>query len=192
MNRIFLIASLLLVSVSCSKIEETVTSTVTTAQEKAQQKASEMVQETVNEQLNKLINSETVTFSSVFPNESAMLLENETGRKMNLPNGQTVYIFRYKTGDKDALLNVLVDQPTTDESKSKKEFQKIDGAGIVEKLTFFEKFLPANTIDTSFLNDIKNDKNIEYYKVNRFPNTSTIIFNPKNETVYQFVEVKKQ
>ena len=39
--------------------------------------------------------------------------------------------------------------------------------------------------------DIKNDKNIEYYKVKRFPNASTIIYNPKTEMVYQFVEVKK-
>lgn len=89
------------------------------------------------------------------------------------------------------LLETLVEQSTTDESKSKKEFEKIDGATIVEKLSFFEKFLPANSIDMSFLDDIKNDKNIEYYKIKRFPNSSTVIYNPKNEMIYQFVEVKK-
>ena len=57
---------------------------------------------------------------------------------------------------------------------------------------FLKKFLPKNSIDTTFLNSIKSDKNIEYYKVKRFPNSSTIIYNPKNNVVYQFVEVKKQ
>ena len=89
------------------------------------------------------------------------------------------------------MISTLVSQPTTDEAQSKKEFEKVDGAAIIEKITFFQKFLPANAIDLSFLDDIKNDKNIEYYKVKRFPNASTIIYNPKNEMVYQFVEVKK-
>lgn len=71
------------------------------------------------------------------------------------------------------------------------EYEKVDGTVIVEKITFFEKFLPPNSIDTSFLDDIKNDKNIEYYKVKRFPNASTIIYNPKSGMVYHFVEVKK-
>lgn len=177
--------------ISCQKFEEIVNSTVTSAKEKAQQKANDMVQETVNDQLKKYANAETVRFDSVFPHQNSTIVENEVGKKVAFPNGKPFYVFKYKTSDKDLLLKTLVDQPTTDESQSKKEFQKIDGAAIVEKLTFFERFLPANTIDTSFLDDIKNDKNVEYYKIKRFPNASTLIFNPKNNMVYQFVEVKK-
>ena len=176
---------------SCNKIEETVTQTVTSAKEKAQQKTNELVQETLNEQLTKLVNAEAVTFSSVFPHQNNLVLENEVGKKVAFPNGTPFYVFKYKTNDKDLLLNTLVSQSTTNEAQSNKDFQKVDGASIVEKVTFFEKFLPANTFDLSFLDDIKNDKSIEYYKVKRFPNASTVIYNPKTQMVYQFVEVKK-
>ena len=191
MKRIFLAIFTISLLASCNKIEETVNQTVTSAKEKAQQKANEMVQETVNEQLGKIVNAQNIKFDSIFPNQNNLVIENATGKKVAFPNGSPFYIFKYKSADKDLLLKTLVEQPTSDETQSKKEFEKIDGATIVEKLTFFEKFLPANTIDTSFLDDIKNDKNIEYYKVKRFPNSSTIIYNPKNQMVYQFVEVKK-
>lgn len=191
MKKIFLGIIAVTALFSCNKIEETVSQTVTTAKEKAQEKATEMVKETVNEQLNKIVNAETIKFDSIFPHSNNLLLENERGRKVAFPNGTPFYVFKYKTSDRDLLLKTLVEQSTTNEAQSKKEFEKIDGATIVEKLTFFEKFLPANTIDTSFLVDIKNDKNIEYYKIKRFPNSSTVIFNPKNGMVYQFVEVKK-
>ncbi|AZI20965.1 membrane lipoprotein lipid attachment site-containing protein [Chryseobacterium taklimakanense] len=191
MKKITLGILLLLAVSSCQKIEETVNTTVETAKQKAQQKATEAVQETVNEQLNKIVNAENIAFDSIFPQQNAALVENETGKKVAFPNGRPFYVFKYKTTDKDALLKTLVEQNTTDEAKSSKEFQKMDGASIIEKITFFEKFLPANTIDFSFLNEIKNDRSIEYYRVKRFPNFSTIIYNPKSQTVYQFVEVKK-
>lgn len=176
---------------SCSKIEETVTQTVTSAKEKAQQASSDIVQQTVNEQLSKIVNAENVSFNTVFPNTNNLVLENETGKKVAFPNGTPFYVFKYKTSDRDLLLKTLVEQPTTDEAQSKPDFEKVDGSSIIEKVTFFEKFLPANTIDLSFLNDIKSDKSIEYYKIKRFPNASTVIYNPKSGMVYQFVEVKK-
>lgn len=191
MKKIFLGIFISIALISCKKIEEVVNETVTTAKEKAQQNATEAIQETVNDQLNKIVNAENLKFDSIFPNQNSALAENEIGKKVAFPNGQPFYVFKYKTSDKDALLKSLVEQQTADETKSLKEFQKVDGALIIEKITFFQKFLPANTIDLSFLDDIKNDKNIEYYKVKRFPNSSTIIYNPKNQMVYQFVEVKK-
>lgn len=191
MKKIFIIIGASLAIISCDKIEETVTQTVNSAKEKAEIKAKETIQETVNEQLNKLVNAESVKFDSVFPHQNNLILENEIGKKVAFPNGTPFYVFKYKAIDKDLLLKTLVEQTTTDEAQSNKEFQKVDGASIIEKITFFEKFLPANTIDTSFLDDVKSDKNIEYYKIKRFPNSSTVIYNPKTQMVYQFVEVKK-
>ena len=79
---------------NCSKIEETVNQTVTSAKEKAQQKTNELVQETVNEQLTKLVNAEAVTFSSVFPHQNSLVLENEVGKKVAFPNGTPFYVFK--------------------------------------------------------------------------------------------------
>ncbi|MDN5578541.1 MAG: hypothetical protein L0G11_04205 [Chryseobacterium sp.] len=191
MKKIFLVAVSTFALVSCNKIEETVNQTVTIAKEKAQQKANETIQETVDAQLNKLVNAQTVEFDSVFPNQQNLTLEQVKGRKLSFPNGSPFYVFKYKTADKEALLKSLVEQPTTDESKSEKQFQKVDGSSIIEKMMFFEKFLPANTIETQFFEDLKSDQNIEFYKIKRFPNVSTVIFNPKTQMVYQFVEVKK-
>lgn len=191
MKKIFLVAVSTFALVSCNKIEETVNQTVTIAKEKAQQKANDTIQETVDAQLNKLVNAQTVEFDSVFPNQQNLTLEQVKGRKLSFPNGSPFYVFKYKTADKEALLKSLVEQPTTDESKSEKQFQKVDGSSIIEKMMFFEKFLPANTIETQFFEDLKNDQNIEFYKIKRFPNVSTVIYNPKTQMVYQFVEVKK-
>ncbi|KMQ71210.1 hypothetical protein [Chryseobacterium koreense] len=191
MKNTLLTFSVLFLVFSCNKIEESVSRTITSAKDEAQQKATEMVQETVNEQLNKVVSAETVKFETIFPNSNGLLLENEVGKKVAFPNGTPFYILKYKTAEMDLLLKTLVEQPTSDETRSKKDFEKIDGTNIVEKLTFFAKFLPANTIDMSFLDDLKNDKNIEYFKIKRFPNASTVIYNPKNGMVYQFVEVKK-
>ena len=190
MKKFLLISTISISLFSCNKIEEIVTQSVDSAKEKAQQKATEAVQQTVNEQLGKLVNAENVAFEQVFPNQNNLVLENFVGKKMTFPNGSPFYVFKYKTTDKDVLLKTLVEQPTTDETQSKKDFEKVDGKAIVDKLKFFENFIPANTIDTSFLDEIKNDKTIEYYKIKRFPNSSTVIYNPKTEMVYQFVEVK--
>ena len=191
MKKIFLVAVSTFTLVSCNKIEETLNETVTIAKEKVQQKAQESIQETVNQQLSKLVNAQTVEFDSVFPTQQNLLLEQVKGKKLAFPNGAPFYVFKFKTTDKELLLKSLVEQPTTDESKSEKQFQKVDGSSIIEKIMFFEKFLPANTIETQFFEDLKSDKNIEFYKIKRFPNVSTVIFNPKTQMVYQFVEVKK-
>lgn len=190
MKKLLLLSTISIALSSCNKIEEIVTQSVDSAKEKAQQKATEAMQQTVNEQLGKLVNAENVQFEQVFPNQNKLVLENFAGKKMTYPNGSPFYVFKYKTTDKDLLLKTLVEQPTTDEAQSKIDFEKVDGKAIVDKLKFFENFIPANTIDISFLDEIKNDKTIEYYKIKRFPNSSTVIYNPKTEMVYQFVEVK--
>ena len=187
MKNIILLITLFFTFISCQKMEEIAIETKT----KVKAKTQETITETVNEQLNKIVNSEKLSFSAIFPHDNSLIVENESGRKVAFPNGTPFYVFKYKVSDKDLLLKTLIEQPTLDESQSKKEFEKIDGSTIIEKITFFQKFLPENTIDLSFLEDIKNDKNIEYYKVKRFPNASTVIYNPKNQMVYQFVEVKK-
>jgi hypothetical protein len=189
-NKVMMVMATALL-VSCQKIEESVSSVVSDTKEKVQQKAMETVQETVAEQMGKVVNAENVRFDSIFPKQNTLVLENEIGKKVAFPNGTPFYVFKYKTADKEVLLKSLVDQPTSDEAQSTKEYSKVDGASIIEKITFFEKFLPGNTIDTSFLDDIKNDRNVEYYKVKRFPNASTVIYNPKTQMVYHFVEVKK-
>lgn len=191
MKKIVLFCVVAIAITSCQKVEESVATIVSETKEKAQQKATEAIQETVNEQVGKLVNAENIQFDEIFPHENDLVLENELGKKVAFPNGTPFYVFKYKTSDKDLLLSTLVEQSTKDEVQSKKAFEKVDGVMIIEKITFFEKFLPKNSIDLGFLDDLKNDKNIEYYKVKRFPNSSTIIYNPTTEMVYQFVEVKK-
>lgn len=191
MKKIIIASLFVLTLSSCEKVEESITTIVTETKEKAQQKAKEAVQETVTSQLNKLVKAENTPFEVLFPNQNNLVLENFVGKKASFPNGTPFYVFKYKTGNKDLLLKTLVEQNTIDETQSTKEFQKVDGKAIIDKLSFFEKFIPANSFDMSFLDDLKNDKSIEYYKIKRFPNSSTVIFNPKTDMVYQFVEVKK-
>lgn len=180
--------------ISCNKIEEkidqTVQKTTETVQQKAQQAVEETVKKTVSESINSLTNSQDVKFNEVFPDGGKPVVTEDTGKKFKFPNGSEGYIFKYKA-DIAALLPFLEKQPSSDESKSDKAARKIDGQSIIDKITFVSKFLPENTFDTSFLEDIKNDKNIEYYRLKRFPNNSTIIYNPKNQTIIQYVEVNK-
>ncbi|MDN3691712.1 hypothetical protein QWZ06_05330 [Chryseobacterium tructae] len=186
------IATFLLVS--CNKIEEKIDQTVQETKEKVQQKAQQAVEETVkktvNESINSLTHSEDVKFSRVFPNAGSDMISEEKGKKIKLPTGTEGYIFKYKA-DIAVLLPFLEKQATSNEGKSDKTARKIDGQTIINKISLLSKFLPDNTFDTSFLEDIKTDKSIQYYKLKRFPNSSTIIFNPKNKTIIQYVEVNK-
>ncbi|REC79662.1 hypothetical protein DRF60_04430 [Chryseobacterium elymi] len=186
------ISALLLIS--CNKIEEkidqTVQKTTETVQQKAQQAVEETVKKTVSESINSLTNSQDVKFSQVFPDGGKPVVSEDTGKKFKFPNGSEGYIFKYKS-DIAILLPFLEKQPSSDENKSDETARKIDGQSIIDKISFVSKFLPENTFDTSFLEDIKSDKNIEYYKLKRLPYNSTIIYNPKNQTVIQYVEVNK-
>ncbi len=179
--------------VSCNKIEEKIDQTVQKTTEKVQQKTQQVVEETVkntvNESINSLTNSQDVKFNEVFPDAGAIVSE-EKGKKIKIPGRPEGYVFKYKA-DIAVLLPFLENQPTSDESKSEKKARKIDGQNIIDKISFMSKFLPENTFDTSLLEDIKSDKNIQYYKLKRFPKSSTIIYNPKNQTIIQYVEVNK-
>ncbi len=178
--------------VSCNKIEEKIDQTVQETKEKVQQKAQQAVEETVkktvNESINSFTNSEDVKFSTVFPN--ADMISEEKGKKIKLPTGTEGYIFKYKA-DIAVLLPFLEKQTTSNEEKSDKAARKIDGQSIISKISLLTKFLPDHNFDTSFLENIKTDKSIQYYKLKRFPNSSTIIYNPKNQTIIQYVEVNK-
>ena len=179
---------------SCSKIEETINQqiekTTTSVKEQAQNAVKETLDDTISNSINSLTNAEHAQFQEVFPKGEPTMISDFKGKKFSFPNGSPAYVFKYKA-DKDLLIPYLEQQETLDEEKSDKVAKKIDGKVFMDKLSFVEKFLPANTIDMSFLEDIKNDKSIEYYKLKRFPNSSTIIYNPKTQQVFQFVEVSK-
>ena len=190
---IFAILPLLAIT-SCSKVEETITEqiekTTTSVKEKAQNAVKETLNETVSNSINSMTNAEDAQFKEVFPRGEVAMISEFKGKKFTFPNGSPAYIFKYKA-DKALLIPYLEQQETTDEAKSDLVAKKVDGKTFIDKLNFIEKFLPANTIDMSFLEDLKNDKGIEYYKLKRFPNSSTIIYNPKTQQVFQFVEVSK-
>ena len=142
----------------------------------------------VNETINSVTNSQDVTFQEVFPNAQTDIVSEFRGKKMKFPNGSPAYFLKYKA-DKAELLQFMAAQPTTDETKSDKEAQKIDGQRFIDQLSFFEKFIPEGVLDTNFLSELKTDKSLEFYRLKRFPNKSTIIINPKTNVIYQFVEV---
>lgn len=191
----YIIVLLPLLVVSCTKIEEKITEKIeqTTQQvkEQAQNTVKETLNETVSNSLNSLTNAENAQFQEVFPNGEPTMISDFKGKKFSFPNGSPAYVFKYKA-DKELLIPYLEQQETLNEAKSDKVAKKVDGKVFIDKLSFVEKFLPANTIDMSFLDDIRNDKSIEYYKLKRFPNSSTIIYNPKTQQVFQFVEVAKK
>ena len=194
MKKIWILGVISISLISCNKIEEKINETIDKTAENVKQKAADEVKKamdsTISKSINSLANAEDVTFSDVFPNADANSITEFRGKKVELFNKNSVYIFKYKS-DKNQLLATLEAQPTTDENRSDKAAKKIDGQSIIEKITLFEKLLPENTIDTSFLDEIKSDKNIEFYKLKRIPNNSTIIFNPKNNQVFQFIEIVK-
>ncbi|KMQ67929.1 hypothetical protein ACM39_11370 [Chryseobacterium sp. FH2] len=194
MKKIILPIVTIFLLISCNKIEEkidqTVQKTAETVQKKAQEVAEETVTKAVSESINSLTNSEDVQFNQVFPGSVKNIITEEKGKKFKFPNGSEGFIFKYKA-DKTVLIPFLESLASSDESKSDKSARKINGQSIIDKISFIEKFLPENIVDSSFLEDVKNDKSIEYYKLKRFPNNSTIIYNPKNQTVLQYVEVNK-
>ncbi|WP_407404288.1 hypothetical protein [Chryseobacterium sp.] len=194
MKKIILPFFSILLLISCNKIEEKIDQTVQETTEKIQQRAQKAVEETVkktvNESINSLTNTEDVQFNQVFPSTGEVIVSEEKGKKFKFPNGSEGFIFKYKA-DKSVLIPFLERQATTDETQSDKVARKIDGQNIIDKISFIEKFLPENMVDSSFLDNIRNNKSIEYYKLKRYPYSSTLIYNPVSKTVLQYVEISK-
>ena len=190
MKKYFVVLIAFSALISCSKMEEKINETIDRTTQSVKEKAQNTVNETVNNSLNSLTNAEDSQFQEVFPTGELTMISDFKGKKFTFPNGSPAYVFKYKA-DKAILIPFLEHQETVNEEQSDQVARKIDGKSFMDKLSFVEKFLPANTIDTSFLEDLKNDKSIEYYKLKRFPNNSTIIYNPKTLQVFQFVEVSK-
>ena len=181
-------------AISCSKVEETISEKITQTtdriNETAQNKVKETVQKTLDSSISSMTNAENAEFNEVFPTGDPSMISEFKGKRITFPNGSPAFLFKYKA-DKDSLLTFLENQETVNEENSDKKARKIDGQSFIDKLTLVEKFLPANTFNMDWLQDIKNDKNVEFYKLKRLPNKSTIIYNPATQQVYQFVEVSK-
>ena len=183
-----LLAGVLLTS--CQQIEEKINNSIdsatNTVKETATAKVKEAVGKTINETVNSVSNSEDVPFLEIFPEANPTLISEYSGKRIKLPNGKTAFILKYNA-EKEVLLKEMEKQTTTDESKSDKVAQKIDGQKFIDQINFFKNFLPDGVLDSSFLNDITQNNSLEFYQIKRFPKKSTIIVNPKNQTIYQFV-----
>ena len=179
---------------ACSKVEEKINSSIDQTAENLKTKAKAAVQKSVNttisESLNTIANAENAVFHEVYPGADTSSFIDFKGKKVKFPNGSPAYVFKYKA-DRDAVLKLLETQVTTDEKRSEKKARKIDGQSIISKISLAEKFLPEGMIDTSFLQEIKTDKNIEFYRLKRFPNNTTLVFNPADNQIFQFVEILK-
>lgn len=190
MKKYILVILPLAILISCNKIEETINEQIDKTTTTVKEKAQNAVKETLSNSINSVTNAEDAQFQEVFPNGEPTMISDFKGKKFTFPNGSPAFLFRYKA-DRDLLIPYLEQQETSDEMKSDKVAKKMDGKTFLDKLSFIEKFLPPNMIDMTFLEDLKNDKSIEYYKLKRFPNNSTIIYSPKTQQIYQFVEVSK-
>lgn len=181
-------------AVSCTKVEEkineTVVKTTETVQRRAVEAGEKIVKESISESVYSALGSEEVPMIQLFPDAEALSAKDIKGRKIKFPNGSEGYIFRYKA-EKAEVLSFFESQKTTDNSKSDVSAKKIDGQSILKKISFIEKFLPENLIDNALLSDLKTDRNIEFYKLKRYPSASTFIINPKDNTVLQYVEIEK-
>lgn len=177
--------------ISCNQVEEKIQQTVQETKHKVEEKAKNAVKQKVNESINSFMDSEDVQINTVFKNVDSKIISYEVGKKMVLPSGTEVYVFKYKA-DKETIIPYLESQATTDEAKSDKKAKKIDGESIANKLSFVGKLLPENIINTGILEELKNNKNIQYYKLKRYPYNSTIIYNPVKKTVLQYVEISKK
>lgn len=177
----------LLVIISCQKIEQEITSYANIAKNRAEQK----VKETVNKQMDNITNSHSINLDSLFVNINSLNIKPTFGRVFNI-SGKQYYVFRYPVEDSKAVFKILVNQPTTDESRSSDELQYISKNTVIDDVLFIEGFIPINPNNQEKLSDrLKSDEALECYKIKRFPKYSTVIYSPKTKEMYHFVEIKK-
>ena len=193
MKNTLLLLSLLLINFSCQKIEEKMQQTVDETTQKVKDQSTKIIREKFDQQINETIknltNSEDIAFSKVFINNTLPSLDSIKGKSVQLPTGSNVIVFKYKM-EKKPLLEFLQKQPTTDEAKSDKIAQKINGEKIMEKLKMAEAFLPKEITDNPVFQSNKDNKSLEFYRLNRAPLQSTLIYNPKDSTFFHLVDAK--
>lgn len=182
----------LLTLFSCQKVEDRISETFNSTKEKVKNRVLDETKTGFEEQIERTIHAitkiENAEFSEVFPQADDRNLLNFRGRKAKLPTGTLVYIFRFNT-DKEAYLNLLENQPALDGKANLTKAEKIDGASIIDKIKFLEKFIPTD-INTDFIQDIKTQHNIEFYQLKRSKEKNTLIYNPKTEQFLQLIEIK--
>ncbi|MFC6268032.1 hypothetical protein [Frigoriflavimonas asaccharolytica] len=193
MKNTILLLFFFLVFSSCQKIEEKISQTVDETTQKVKDKSNKIIQEKfddkINETIKNLTNSEDIAFSKVFQNNTLQTLDSIKGKSLVLPTGSKVIIFKYKM-EKKTLLEFLQSQPSTDNANSDKIAKKIDGQEILAKLKMAESFLPKELTDNPVFQSNKDNKSLEFFRLNRIPLQSTLIYNPKDSTFFHLVDAK--
>lgn len=193
MKNTILLLSLFIITFSCQKIEEKLQQTVDETTQKVKDESTKIIKENFEQQINEtfkgLTNSEDVAFSKIFINNTLSKLDSTKGKSVQLPTGSNIIVFKYKM-EKKPMLEFLQNQPTTDEAKSDKIAQKIDGEIIMSKLKIIEGFLPKELTDSPVFQSNKDNKSLEFYRLNRVPLQSTMIYNPKDSTFFHLVDAK--
>ena len=181
----------LFIIISCQKAKEEFQQIADETTQKVKERSSELVKEQVDKHLSETItsmtNAEEVSFQDVFNENKITSLKTIKGKKVALPMGIFISVFKY-SADKDELLRSLENQTTENEAGSDKIAKKIDGKNIIEKIKLLKNLLPENSFDTSILDEISTDRSLEFYRLNRIPNRSTLIYDPKNNTFLHIVE----
>lgn len=182
-----LIILMILFSCSKSKIEKVKDNLVQRTTNKINETGNNMRKNAVEKVFEYTTTIKSSRFEDIYGKNSSVKIKNQEGIQIEYIADFYQCFFRYTT-KKEKLLIFLDNLDTTRPEISDKKHSASDIQIIDEKLAFLHSKFPDLYKKLGFFTEFYEKKNLQYYKINKYPYSNIIIYDKKNETIYHFVE----
>ena len=141
----------------------------------------------VNFAFNSFSSTENVTLKDIYSDEIIPEMDELKSVQINFPPNFYSCYFKYKT-DKAGIIKFLSELKTKQPEISDAEIKKSDGNELKKNLEFIEREMPDFKKKISFIYNIENIENIEFYRCNKYPNANYLAIDVDKGIIYHLIE----
>lgn len=154
---------------------------------RAKAKTQQVWEETVDKAFEGLTSGEKASFDSVFHTADSLHVQQLAGRRIDFPAG-FYYIFLQYKADLPTIVSYIEQLPTTEETYSDNKMQKSDGQRLFDNMQLVENDYPDEAKELAFFFELRQRKDVQFYKCTRFPRAHSLAFDPKTGILYHHIE----
>ena len=173
--------------ISCNKVKNKGNELIEKSKKKVSIVSKKAWEKSIKFAFNNLSTSENISLEKIYPDNKLPPIKMIESIKIKYPSNFYSCYFKYES-KKDGILNFLSSLKTRLPKISDKKYIKIKKEVFLKKFDFIEKITPNVNNKIEFFKEIKNIKEMEYYRCNKYPNANYIAIDIKNGTIYHLIE----
>ncbi len=178
---------ILIIIFSCSKVDEVKNNAVTKIKNKTTETSEKVWKKGVEKVFEFTTIIKPIKFEDIYGKNTGIETNNEVGKRIEFAGNFYQCFLKYNY-NKEKILEFLDNLKTNHPEISDEKHSKTDKQMLEEKLKFLESKFPDIYEEISFFTAVKNNKNLEYYYINKYPNSNIIIYDKSDNLIYHFVE----